>query len=226
LLGQLIGLAGYVTLFGFFLFVPARTLDWPDAWILLAVLLIVRAISTVQLWRTQRGLMERRSSVPLPQKGQPVADRILLPLFMASFAGLVAFNSLDVWHLHLLPSPPRVVRFAGLLLFAGGWWVAHLALRENAFALTVVRHQEERDHRVVDTGPYAVVRHPMYTGILVVMLGLGLWLGSLAGALAAVVPSAILALRILVEERVLHEAMPAYSVYAQRVRARLLPGLW
>ena len=224
--GQLIGLAGYVALFGALLFVPARTLDWPDAWILLAVLLIVRGVSAVQLWRTQRGLMERRSGVPLPQKGQPAADRILLPLSMASFAGLVAFASLDVWHLHLLPSPPLVVRYTGLLLFAGGWWLAHLALRENAFALTVVRHQEEREHRVIDTGPYAVVRHPMYTGILIVMVGLGLWLGSLAGALATVVPALILALRIVVEERVLREAMPAYNLYTQRVRARLLPRLW
>jgi protein-S-isoprenylcysteine O-methyltransferase Ste14 len=226
LLGQLIGLAGYVALFGTLLFVPARTLDWPDAWILLAVLLIVRGVSAVQLWRTQRGLMERRSGVPLPQKGQPAADRILLPLAMASFAGLVAFTSLDVWHLHLLPSLPLAVRPAGLLLFASGWWLAHLALRENAFALTVVRHQEERDHRVVDTGPYAVVRHPMYTGMMIVMVGLGLWLGSLAGVLATVVPIAILALRIVVEERVLREALPAYSLYAERVRARLLPGLW
>jgi protein-S-isoprenylcysteine O-methyltransferase Ste14 len=226
MLGQLVGLAGYVALFGTFLFLPARTLRWPAAWILLAVLLIVRGVSTVQLWRTQRGLMEHRSGVPLPQKGQPTADRILLPLSMASFAGLVAFSSLDVWHLHLLPSPPFIVRCAGLILFAGGWWAAHLALRENAFAVTVVRHQEERDHRVVDTGPYAVVRHPLYTGILIVMVGLALWLGSLAGALATVVPAAILALRIVVEERVLREAMPEYSLYAQRVRARLLPRLW
>lgn len=226
MLGQLIGLAGYVTLFGTLLFMPAGTVDWPAAWILLAVLLVVRGISAVQLWRTQRGLMERRSGVPLPQKGQPAADRILLPLSMATFAGLVAFTSLDVWHLHLLPRPPLVVRCAGLLLFTAGWWLAHLALRENAFALTVVRHQEERDHRVVDTGPYAVVRHPMYTGLLILMVGLGLWLGSLAGALATALPASVLAARILVEERVLRDGMPAYSLYAQRVRARLLPGLW
>ena len=226
MLGQLVGVVGYVALFGTFLFLPARTLRWPAAWILLAVLLIVRSVSAVQLWRTQRGLMERRTGVPLPQKGQPAADRILLPLSMASFAALVAFASLDVWQLHLLPSPPLVVRCAGLLVFAAGWWVAHLALRENAFALTVVRHQEERDHYVVDTGPYAIVRHPMYAGVLIVMVGVGLWLGSLAGALATFVPAFIFALRIGVEERVLREALPAYSVYAQRVRARLLPGLW
>jgi len=226
MLRQLIGLAGYVTLFGILLFLPAGTLDWPAAWIVLAVLLVVRGVSAVQLWRTQRGLMERRSGVPLPQKGQPAADRILLPLSMASFAGLVAFTSLDVWHLHLLPAPPLVVRGAGLLLFMSGWWLVHLALRENAFALTVVRHQEERDHRVVDTGPYAVVRHPMYTGLLTLMVGLGLSLGSSAGALATAIPAVILAARIVVEERVLREGMPAYNLYAQRVPARLLPGVW
>ena len=99
-------------------------------------------------------------------------------------------------------------------------------MRENAFALTVVRHQEEREHRIIDTGPYAVVRHPLYAGILIVMVGLGFWLGSLAGALATVIPAAVLALRIVFEERLLREAMPAYRLYTQRVRARLLPRLW
>lgn len=221
---QAIGLIGYVLLFACLLFVPARTVDWPAAWILLATLSVARAMSLVGLWRTQRALLETRTSFPAPQEGQPAADRILLPLIMASFAGLILFTARDVWHVHLFGPPPLWLRVAGLLGFASGWWLVHLALRANAFALTVVRHQ--RDQLVIDVGPYAVVRHPMYSGLVLVMVGLGLWLGSVGGALAALIPVALLALRIAFEERLLRRELPAYAAYAQRVRARLVPGLW
>ena len=226
MLKQAAGLLGYVALFAAFLFVPAGTLHWRAAWILLGTMLIVRGVSTVLLWRSQRALLEARTSVPIPQAGQPLADRILLPLWMASFAGLVAFTSADVWHLHLLPGPPEWLRGIGLAVFVAGWWLVYLALRTNAFALTVVRHQEEREQTVIDTGPYAIVRHPMYSGIVVVMAGQTLWLGSTAGLVAALLPTLVLALRILGEERLLATSLPAYAAYAANVRSRLVPGVW
>jgi protein-S-isoprenylcysteine O-methyltransferase Ste14 len=225
-LGEATGVFAYVLLFATLLFLPARTMHWRAAWVLLAVLVVVRGASTILLWRTQRTLLEKRSGLPLPRRGQPVADRILLPSIMAAFAGIVFFTSWDVWHRHLLPTPPVWLRASGLLLFAVGWWIVHLALRSNAFAITVVRHQGERDHRVVDTGAYAVVRHPMYAGLVPVMAGLALWLGSTAGVLAAAIPTMLLAVRIVHEERLLRAELPGYDEYARRVRARLVPGVW
>ncbi|HXV17608.1 MAG TPA: isoprenylcysteine carboxylmethyltransferase family protein [Gemmatimonadaceae bacterium] len=226
MLRQIVGLAGYVALFGLLLYAGAGTLEWRAAWVLLATLFMVRGISVVLLWRTQRSLLDERSTLPLPQAGQPAADRILLPLSMASFAGIVFFSALDVWHLRLLSMPPFWLRVAGLAAFTLGWWVVYRALRTNAFAVTVVRCQHERAQHVIDTGPYAVVRHPMYAGLIPVMAGLALWLGSLAGALLAVVPVTFLAIRIVVEERMLNDRLPGYSEYRQRVRARLVPGIW
>jgi protein-S-isoprenylcysteine O-methyltransferase Ste14 len=226
MLRQIIGLAGYVALFGVLLYAGAGTLNWPAAWILLATLFIVRGISVVSLWHTQRTLLAARSTLPLPQAGQPAADRILLPLVMATFAGIVFFSALDVWHLHWIPMPPYWLRIAGLAAFTLGWWIVYRALRTNAFAVTVVRCQRERAHDVIDTGPYAVVRHPMYAGLIPVMAGLALWLGSLAGALLTIVPVTFLALRIVVEERMLNDQLPGYAAYTRRVRARLLPGIW
>jgi len=223
---QFAGLGGYVLLFALLLFVPAGTLQWPAAWVLLATLAVVRGVSIALLWRAQRALLEARTSVPLPQRGQPVADRLLLPATMAAFAGLVAFTSRDVWHWHLLAVPPLWVRSLGLLTFACGWGVVYLALRANAFALTVVRLQTDRAHEVVEHGPYAIVRHPMYAGLLGVMAGLALALGSSAGVIAAAVPSGILALRIVAEERLLRESLPGYVAYSGRVRWRLVPGVW
>jgi protein-S-isoprenylcysteine O-methyltransferase Ste14 len=89
-----------------------------------------------------------------------------------------------------------------------------------------VRHQEERRQVVVDRGLYAVVRHPMYAGAIPLSIGMPLWLGSYAAALAAVVPIAILVVRILVEERFLRRELPGYEEYTRKVRWRMVPGVW
>ena len=222
---QVAGLLGYVALFAVLLFGPAGTLRWPSAWVLLAVLFVVRGVSTVRLWRVQRRLLAERARLPLHPE-QPLADRVLLIAFMASFAALVAFAAADVWHLRLLPPVPDAWRPLGLAAFAAGWWIVHLALEANAFAVTVVRLQDERGHAVADTGPYRVVRHPMYAGLAPVMLGLCVWLGSTAGALLAAVPIGVLAARVVVEERLLRARLPGYADYATRVRRRLVPGVW
>ena len=138
-----------------------------------------------------------------------------------------AVAALDVFHWHALPSPPPFLATLGLILFALGWIIKALALRENAFAVTVVRLQAERLHQVVDTGVYALVRHPMYAGSPFVHLGLSLWLGfRVPAALYVSLPLALLMVRIGLEERFLRRELPGYSEYMKRVSYRLLPGFW
>lgn len=218
-------LIGYVALYAIFLFGPAGTFRWPAAWTLLAVLLIARGVSSVLLYRNSRALLAERARLPL-QHGQAAADKVLLPTFMAAVAGLVAFTSWDSWHGDLLGRAAMGSRLGGLLLFIIGWWVVHLALRTNPFAVTVVRHQTERGHEVVTGGVYSMVRHPMYVGLVLENVGLPLWLGSIAGLVASSVPVAVLIVRIIAEERVLERSLPAYARYAANVRWRLFPGLW
>jgi protein-S-isoprenylcysteine O-methyltransferase Ste14 len=221
-----IGLVAWdVFLYALFLFAPAGTLRWPRAWVLLAVFLVLRISGTIRVWRVNRDVLVERGKPPV-QKGQPLVDRILLLSFMATYAGVVAVSALDRFRWHLLPPPPAAVSAAGLVLFVAGWEIVTAVLRTNAFASTVVRHQEERAHAVVDTGVYAIVRHPMYAGLAPVIVGLALWLESWTGAIAAVVPIGILAMRILAEERFLRRELPGYAAYASRVRWRLLPGIW
>ena len=222
---QLIGVVGYVALFAFFLFVPAGTMRWRAAWILLGVLFFVRALSAGRLWIVQRELAEARTIVPI-QRGQLSADRPLVIAFMASFAALIAFASADRWHLHLLPALAPWLRVLGLVMFAAGWWMVYLALSANAYAVTVVRFQEERGHRVAEGGLYRFVRHPMYAGLVLVVSGLSIWLGSTAALIAALVPVTLLAVRIIFEERMLRARLAGYSEYAGRVRWRLVPGVW
>ena len=225
MLRVLAGVVGYVTLFGLLLFVPAGTLTWWRAWVLLAVLLVVRTAGAIAVFRVNPELLRERARLPV-RRDQPWPDKLLLPAFMAAFAGLPVVAGADVFRWHLLPKPSPLVAALGLIMFAGGWVIIFLALRTNAFAATVIRLQGERQHAVVDTGVYRLVRHPMYSGMLFVLVGLGPWLESYATALFALVPVGLLIVRIGVEERYLRRELPGYHEYATRVRPRLLPGIW
>jgi protein-S-isoprenylcysteine O-methyltransferase Ste14 len=114
----------------------------------------------------------------------------------------------------------------GLALFAAGWALIALAMRENAYAAPVVKYQAERGQVVVDSGPYRIVRHPMYAGAIPVLIGMALWLGSYAGALLTVVPVGTIVLRVLAEERLLRRELRGYEAYVRTVRWRLVPRVW
>jgi protein-S-isoprenylcysteine O-methyltransferase Ste14 len=213
-------------LVGTALFVSAGTLAWPRAWVLLAVLLLVRTIGAIAVYRVNPELLRDRAGLPVHAE-QPRADRVLLLGVLATgFLGTPAVAGLDAFHWHLLPGPARPVAGFGLLLFALGWALKSLALYANAFAVAAVRVQRERAHAVADSGVYRVVRHPFYAADPLIFAGLALWLGSYTAALTAVVPVALMVLRLRLEERVLQRELPGYAAYAARVRHRLVPGVW
>ena len=101
-----------------------------------------------------------------------------------------------------------------------------LATKVNPFAVPVVRLQEERHQRVIDTGVYAVVRHPMYAGFVPMVVGPALWLESYVAALLAIVPIAVLAVRSVFEEQFLKRALKSYDAYTEKVRYRVIPFVW
>ena len=212
-------------LFGLLFFYPPGELAWGRAWALIGVVLVGTIATLARLARTSPALLAERFKMPV-QRGQPAADKVVVLAFVAAFFAAVRFVPYDVFAWHLLPAPPFAVALLGLTAFVAGWWVVAAALRANAFAIPVVKAQVERHQVVVDRGPYAVVRHPMYAGAVLLMLGLPLWLGSTAGVLAALVPIALLAVRIVVEERFLRRELTGYAAYATRVRSRVVPGVW
>lgn len=208
------------------LFASANTFAWWRAWVLLAVLMVVRVVGAVVIARVSPALLRERARLPLHDK-QPVTDRVLLLAVLATgFLGLPLLAGLDVYRWHVLPTPAPWLSNVGLVLFALGWGLKQVALRANAFATTVVRLQSERAHTVVDAGVYAVVRHPFYAADPLILVGLGLWLQSSAAALAAVVPVLLMMLRLQLEERFLRRALPGYDDYMTRVPYRLVPGVW
>jgi protein-S-isoprenylcysteine O-methyltransferase Ste14 len=219
------GVAFNVAFYALLLFVPAGTLHWWRAWMFLVVTIAVMAVAIFSILPDNSGLFSERARGVI-QKGQPLWDRVLVILLVVSYVGQIVFIPLDVFRFHLVPKPDGLVSFLGLALYVAGWWIMTLAMKINPFAVPVVRLQEERHQRVIDTGAYAVVRHPMYAGFVPMVIGPALWLQSYAAALLAVVPVAVLALRSVFEERFLKRELKGYDAYTEKVRYRLIPFVW
>jgi protein-S-isoprenylcysteine O-methyltransferase Ste14 len=215
----------YMVILAGMFFVPAGTLAWPRAWLYLGVAYAGMVMAVVRLDRTDHDLLVERTK-SLWQKGQPLSDKIVLQAFLLAYYGLMVFIPLDVFHLRLLPKPPRIVSSLGLAIYVIGGHIIQLTLSTNPFAAPVVKLQAERGHRVIDTGVYGVVRHPMYAGALLAMFGLPLWLESYTAAILESVPMVLLAVRCVLEEKFLRQNLSGYEEYARRVRYRMVPYVW
>jgi len=214
-----------IVIMGALLFIPAGTFNWWRAWILIGVIVAGSIISVVSLFPKHKDLLRERLRPPI-QKGQPLADKIILLSFLLFFYVMFAFIPLDVFRFHLMGRPGPLISFAGLVLFILGWRMVYLALRENAFAALVVKLQEERRQTVIDSGVYGIVRHPMYAGAILFILGIPLWLESYAAAVLALVPIFLLMLRIPMEEKYLRRELTGYDAYTRKVRYRVIPHVW
>ena len=215
-LAWLIGLA-------LFLFVPAGTLHWPAAWAFLGFMLASSLLFGGWLARNDPALLAERMRSPI-RSDQPSADRKLLLAFLVfSVIWFIVMGLDQRFHASRMPLAVQAFGLVTLILSSGLiMWV----FRENSFAAAVVRVQTERGHRVVSSGPYALVRHPMYSGAILFMVGMALLLGSWWGAAISPGFAALLGLRTRIEEGTLTSGLPGYADYAARVRYRLVPGLW
>ena len=221
-LKQIAGIVFNTFFFAVTLFVPAGTIRWPRAWIYLGVVFLGTAVTMFVL---PEELLNERYKPPV-QHGQPLFDKIGIFAFVGSFVATVLFIPFDIFQLHLLRPPGIVISIFGLVLFAAGWTLITAAVRANAFAAPVVRHQEERGQRVIDRGPYRFVRHPMYSAVIPLLVGMSLWLGSFAGAIVAIVPTVLIGIRAMLEEKFLRRELPGYAEYIMRTRFRMIPYVW
>jgi protein-S-isoprenylcysteine O-methyltransferase Ste14 len=208
------------------LFGSASTLEWPRAWVLLAVLLVIRIIGASAVFSIHPTLLLDRAKPPI-HGGQARSDRFLVLAILATgFVGLPTIAGLDRFHWYAMSPPNSTLSALGLVAFASGWTIKSLALWANAFAVSTIRIQHEREHAVVDAGVYRIVRHPFYAADPLIFVGLGLWLESYLAVLCSMIPIGVLLCRIRVEEQVLRRELPGYNEYAIRVPHRLLPGIW
>ena len=206
------------------LFVAAGTWRWPQAWIFIIEMVTTGIAISVWLARYDPGLLAERMSSPL-QRAQATADKLfMLALFIVWPVWLVSL-ALDAVRFRL-SHLPAWVQVAGAILILVAMYACYRTFRENSFAAPVVKIQKERGQTVVSTGPYAIVRHPMYAGAGLMFFGIPMLLGSAWGIALAPLWYVFLAVRIPIEERLLRENLAGYNDYARRVRWRLLPGVW
>ena len=202
-------------------FVAAGTLRWIAGWVFLIEVGGMGLAIGLWLAHHDPGLLAERLSGRFAHRW----DRIVM-------TGATAF-----WTLWLVLMPLDAVRFQwshvplwaqviGALLIALGNYLFYLTFRVNSYAAPVIKIQTERGHRVISTGPYAYVRHPMYAATMLFFIGAPLLLGSWWGLAAAPFSAALLAVRAVKEEHILAEALPGYRDYEARVRYRLIPAIW
>ncbi|TGQ54080.1 isoprenylcysteine carboxylmethyltransferase family protein [Mesorhizobium sp. M1C.F.Ca.ET.193.01.1.1] len=208
---------------GALLFVSAGTLHWTGAWVYMVVMVGLSLTMGVALARRDPGLMNERLRPPI-QKTQTAADKILLSILLLGIFGWLALMGLDVrfgW------SPVSIgVQVIGALILLVGIWICYLTMLENSFAAPVVKIQDERGQKVITTGPYSYVRHPMYAGAILYFAGTALLLGSWLGLVLVSVFIVLLAIRTFIEEKTLRTGLRGYDDYAANVRYRLIPMVW
>lgn len=218
-----IRLAAGTVAFSALLFLSAGTTRWPAAWAFLTIITAVMVAYAAIVARLHPDLIEERLHPPADAKrwDKPLAAIVAVvgPIVLLLLCGL---DRRLAWS----GPAPGWAEVGGLLAVAAGGALSLWAVAANRFFSALVRVQRDRGHRVVDTGPYRYVRHPGYAGSMLYMLGVTVALGSRVALGAAALLGVVLGVRTALEDHTLHEELDGYADYAQRVRFRILPGIW
>ncbi len=203
------------------LFIPAWTFDYWQAWTFLAVYFASALGITLYLIKEDPALLERRMrGGPTAEKEPP--QKIIMLFASLAFLCLIIIPALD--HRFAWSRMQSFVSLAGDVLVVLGWFAIFLVFKENTFASATI--ELAPDQKVISTGPYALVRHPMYAGALMMLLGIPIALGSWWGSLAIVAIMPALIWRLFDEEKFLARNLPGYVEYQKKVRYRLIPLVW
>ncbi len=206
---------------GVLLFWPAGSLRWGEAWAFLATLGAITTAISGFLFARDKKLLERR--LALAERGEAVgAQRVLQGLAGVSFFGMLVVCGLD--HRYGWSALPLPVIALGYALVLVGYFLVYRVFRENTYTSAVIEVAEGQT--VVSTGPYAHVRHPMYSGGILAIVGTPLALGSVVALALSAVLILVIVARLRNEERYLSEHLTGYTDYLGRVRYRLVPHMW
>lgn len=198
---------------------------WSEGWIFCAWFLFAFGSALGWLYRKDPALLAERYRRP-GSGGQSRRDKVIVYLVVIAFAAWIVLLPLDARRFRWTPQLPLVVEAAGGMLLVLSWLLLFRSFTDNTFLSPLVRIQTERGHRVVSTGVYGFVRHPMYLGAILMFLGAPLLVGAFSALLAGVLLSLLLVVRIFEEEELLMTELAGYDEYRRRVRYRLVPFVW
>lgn len=214
----------WIAFTGVLLFLSAGTVGWPAGWFFLVEEGTLGLAVGLWLARNDPALLAERLS-PIIQRDQKRWDKSLMGAVMVVWYGWLVLMALDAVRFGWSTVPLWARVFGAILIFLSVL-IAWLTFRENSYAAPVVKVQRDRGQRVISSGPYRYVRHPMYAGAILFFIGAPLLLGSVWGLALVPLLIAVLAVRAVNEERMLRTELDGYSDYAARVRNRLVPLIW
>jgi protein-S-isoprenylcysteine O-methyltransferase Ste14 len=203
------------------IFLPAGTFDYWEGWVFSGVFFACNLALTAYLVLKDPKLLERRMRVG-PTAEKTMTQKFIVMLAFVFFAGVAVVPALD--HRFGWSDVPAPIVILGDGLIVISYYGFYRVLRENTYAAATV--QVEEGQKVISTGPYGAVRHPMYSAALVMSFGIALALGSWWGFLASALGFPVLAWRLLDEEAFLNKSLPGYTEYTKKVRWRLVPGIF
>lgn len=206
------------------IFGAAGTIHYTGGWLYLGEMLALALAFGAYALRVDPGLLRERLKPPV-QKDQPLADKLVLIPFLLLMLGAMAFMAADAARWHWSAMPPSV-QWAGCGLLLAAFLFISWTMRTNTFATPVVKIQKDRGQMVITTGPYAIIRHPMYLGALFYFVGISLVLGSWWGLATVPIFALVLGVRIGIEEKTLRKGLEGYDDYARRVHWHLIPFIW
>lgn len=217
----LFGFVELIAMIGLFLFAPAGSFNFWQAWIYSIIFVGSSATITFYLWRTDPELLARRVNTG-PAAEKEKAQKFIQSFNTILFIAFLIIPALD--HRFGGSNVPLYIVILGDILVILGFFLFFLVLRENAFASAII--EVAADQKVISTGLYSIVRHPLYLSGLIMMLGTPLALGSWWDLLMFIPFTLGIILRLLDEEKFLSKNLPGYKEYCQKVRYRLIPFLW
>ena len=205
-------------LVGLLLFLPAGTFAYPQGWLLIGILFVPMFIAGLIMIKKSPELLRKRLNVKEEQAEQKTVILLSGLMFLASFI-IAGLNFRFGW-IRL----PLWVSYAAALLFLAGYVLYAEVLRENVWLSRTVEVQENQ--KVIDTGLYGIVRHPMYMSTLILFLAMPLVLGSVISFVIMLLYIPIIAKRIRNEEQVLENGLEGYTEYRKRIRYKVIPFVW
>ena len=215
-------ISGLIVL-GAILFGSAGTFAWPEAWVYIIIQFGWSAAITVWLWSHDIELLKDR--LKFTKKSAKGWDKILTLVSSPFYAAYLIIPGFDAVRYRWSDVPAWVEVLCFILVIMAFFWITWI-MKVNTYLSRFVEIQEERGHKVITTGPYRFVRHPMYSGSTILLIALPVALGSLYALIPLAFCMVIIIIRTALEDKTLHNELEGYVAYAQKTKYRLIPGIW
>jgi protein-S-isoprenylcysteine O-methyltransferase Ste14 len=216
-----IGIAQFFIATCALIFIPAWTFHYGQAWLFLVAFFIPVIAITLYLMEKDKKLLERRL-IAGPGGEKSKIQKTIQSIASLAFIAVFLVSSFD--HRFAWSFVPPYISLLGDVLVSLGLFIVYLVFRANTYTSATIEIAPEQT--VISTGPYALVRHPMYTGALIMLIGVPLSLGSYGGLIPVAILAAVIIWRLIDEEKFLAKDLPGYTDYQTKTRSRLIPYIW